>query len=110
MTTVKKRSATKSRSTKPKEKPLVIFVEGGLVQDVIYLNPRAKRGYESAEYDLVDYDIFDGSSNQEVKEYFERRSPEVIAYMRKHLPQEYKKFQERIREAEKEEANGNQAK
>jgi len=89
---------------KNKEKPLVIFVEGGLVQDVIRLNPRAKRGYENAEYDLVDYDVLESSSNQEVKEYFENRSPEVIAYMKKHLPFEYGRFQERIREAEKEES------
>jgi len=77
--------------------PLVIFVEGGLVQDVGRVSDT---GFVSAEYDIVDYDILDGSSNEEVKEYFERRSPEVVAYMKKFLPDEYEKFQERIREVE----------
>jgi hypothetical protein len=79
---------------------LVIFVEGGLVQDVGRVSDT---GFVSAEYDIVDYDIFDGSSNKEVKEYFERRSPKTITYMKNFLPDEYEKFQERIREAEQEE-------
>jgi len=81
--------------------PLVIFVEGGLVQDVGRVS---REGFLASEYDLVDYDILDGSSNEEVKEYFERRSPAVQAYMKQYLPDEYERFQEAIREVNKEEA------
>jgi hypothetical protein len=77
--------------------PLVIFVEGGLVQDVGRVNAE---GFLAVEHDIVDYDILDGTPDIEVKEYFERRSPETIAYMRQFLPDEYEKFQERIREVE----------
>lgn len=59
-------------------------------------------GFLSAEYDIVDYDILEGSSNEEVKDYFENRSPEVQAYMKQYLPDEYEKFQERIREPQEE--------
>lgn len=81
--------------------PLVIFVEGGLVQDVGRVNDG---GFLSAEYDIVDYDILEGSANVEVKEYFENRSPAVQAYMKEYLPDEYERFQEAIREVDKEEA------
>jgi hypothetical protein len=84
--------------------PLVIFVEGGLVQDVGRVNAKGNaEGFLSVEYDIVDYDVLDhGNSNEEVKEYFERRSPAVQAYMKLYLPDEYARFQERIREAKEE--------
>jgi hypothetical protein len=50
---------------------------------------------------MVDYDVLEGDI-EEVKDYFERRSPEVISYMKKFLPHEYEKFQEGVREAEQE--------
>lgn len=81
--------------------PLVIFVEGGLVQDVNRVNAK---GFIAVDYDIVDYDIFDGTPAVEVKEYFERRSPAVQAYMKEYLPDEYERFQEAIREANKEKA------
>jgi hypothetical protein len=77
--------------------PLVIFVEGGLVQDAGRVSPS---GFLSAEYDIVDYDVLEGNTDVEVKEYFESRSPAVQAYMKKYLPYEYERFQEAIREVE----------
>jgi hypothetical protein len=35
-------------------------------------------------------------SDEEINDYFERRSPELRAYMQKFLPEEYAKFQESI--------------
>jgi hypothetical protein len=81
--------------------PLVIFVEGGLVQDVGRVNDD---GFLSVEYDIVDYDILEGTVDTDVKDYFERRSPAVQAYMKKYLPDEFERFQEAIREVNKEKA------
>jgi hypothetical protein len=53
---------------------------------------------ETAEYELLDYDVLESSDDQEVREYFESRSPELRAYMEKRLPREYERFQERLRE------------
>jgi hypothetical protein len=81
--------------------PLVIFAEGGLVQDVGRVSDT---GFLDVEYDIVDYDVLEGNTDVEVKEYFERRSPAVQAYMKQYLPEEYERFQEAIREVNKEEA------
>jgi hypothetical protein len=77
--------------------PLVIFVEGGLVQDVGRVNAK---GFLAVDHEVVDYDILEGTTDVEVKEYFERRSPAVQAYMRQYLPDEYERFQEAIRSVE----------
>lgn len=77
----------------------IIFVEGGIVQDVIYPTPDAETGqpYTPLKYDLVDYDVLEGSSDEEIADYFTNRSDTTQKYMKKHLPAEYKKFADAIR-------------
>jgi hypothetical protein len=70
--------------------PLVIFVEGGVVQDVGRVNTS---GFLAVEHEVMDYDILEGNSDEDVQDYFERRSPELKAYMEKFLPDEFQKFQ-----------------
>ena len=82
--------------------PLAIFIEGGLVQDVGRLTPK---GFLDVEYELMDYDVLETIDDFEVKEYFERRSPELRAYIQKFLPEEYAKFQEAIDACNKEKAS-----
>lgn len=79
--------------------PLVLFVEGGLVQEAGYVGAD---GLHAAAYEVVDYDVFDGSTNEEIAEYFGNRSPELREYMEKFLPDEYAMFQ-KVVEAYKEE-------
>lgn len=77
--------------------PLVIFVEGGLVQDVGRVNPD---GFLSSPYDLVDYDVLETLEDHEIFLHWAGLSPAVQDYIRTKLPDEYEKFQERIRNIE----------
>jgi hypothetical protein len=77
--------------------PLVIFVEGGIVQDVGRVSPS---GFLEVPYDLVDYDTFETSEDHEVFLHWSSLSPAVQDYIRTKLPDEYEKFQERIRNIE----------
>ena len=83
-----------------KESNLVVFVEGGLVQSVLRVDSTAPKGYRFAEYELVDYDVFNTEGNEEIKGIWDGFSPELRAYFRDHLKTEYAKFQERIAELE----------
>jgi hypothetical protein len=76
--------------------PLAIFVEGGIVQTVLRVNSTAPKGYRFAAYELVDYDVFDTESGEDIKEIWDGFSPELQAYFRNHLKAEYGKFQRRI--------------
>lgn len=76
--------------------PLVIFVEGGIVQSVLRVDSTAPKGYRFAEYELVDYDVFDTESGEDIKDIWGGFSPELQAYFKNHLKAEYAKFQERI--------------
>src|ERR1700693_3768037 len=78
--------------------PLVIFTEGGVVQDVGRVNAD---GFFGVLHDLVDYDIFEESSDM-VFLHWEGLSPAVKEYIRTRLPNEYAKFQECIRELQEE--------
>lgn len=84
----------RSKSTNP----LVVFLEGGIVQSVLRVDSTAPKGYRFAEYELVDYDVFDSESNEEIKDIWDGFSCELQAYFRNHLKAEYKKFQDRIAE------------
>jgi hypothetical protein len=77
----------------------VIFVEGGIVQSVLRVDSTAPKGYRFAEYELVDYDVFQEGDNEEIKEIWDGFSPELQSYFRKYLKAEYKKFQDRIAES-----------
>jgi hypothetical protein len=75
---------------------LVVFVEGGIVQSVLRVDSTAPKGYRFAEYELVDYDVFDSESGEDIKDIWDGFSPELQAYFRKHLKVECTKFHERI--------------
>jgi hypothetical protein len=76
--------------------PLVIYVEGGIVQTVLRVDSTAPKGYRFAEYELVDYDVFDTESGEDIKGVWDGFSPELQAYFKNHLKAEYAKFQLRI--------------
>jgi len=76
--------------------PLVIYVEGGIVQSVLRVDSTAPKGYRFAEYELCDYDVFDIESGEDIKSIWHGFSPELQAYFKNHLKAEYAKFQERI--------------
>jgi len=76
--------------------PLVVFVEGGIVQTVLRVDSTAPKGYRFLEYELCDYDVFDTESGQDIKEIWDNFSPELQAYFKNHLKAEYAKFQLRI--------------
>lgn len=72
----------------------IIFCEGGLVQDVLYpiADPATGQPFTKVKYDMVDYDIFDGTPDEEIAEYFLKRDDATRDYMKKNLPEEYLKF------------------
>lgn len=77
---------------------IVVFIEGGLVSGVVDLDaPSPSKGIE---YEVVDYDVLEDNGGQDTKEYFERRSPELMAYMEKNLPNEWAMIQDAIKDAE----------
>ena len=74
-----------------RRKPIpIVFVEGGVVQDVFL--PMAK-GSKSIEYDLVDVDIFDGD-DQEIADKWESLEPDTRQYFMVHSLDVYGKFRE----------------
>jgi hypothetical protein len=77
----------------------IIFLEGGLVQDVFYPvpDPVTGRPFTAMEYDIIDYDIFDGTPDEEIAEYFQGRDESTRNYMKKNLPDEYKRFADAVR-------------
>jgi hypothetical protein len=76
--------------------PLVVFVEGGIVQSVLRVDSTAPKGYRFSEHELCDYDVFDTESGEEIKDIWDGFSPELQTYFRDHLKAEYDKFQKRI--------------
>jgi hypothetical protein len=81
------------------EKPLVVVVEGGIVQTVFRVDASKRKGYVFVDYELVDYDVFETEGAGEIAEIWNGFSPELKAYFKKHLKNEYAKFQVRIAEA-----------
>ena len=82
----------------PSVRPIV-FVQGGIVQSIIYPFPDAVADTPGTalDYDLIDYDIFEGTPDEEIAEYFLGRDESTRNYIKKNLPYEYKKFAEAIR-------------
>lgn len=76
--------------------PMVVFVEGGIVQSVFRVDSSAQKGYRFSEYELCDYDVFENCTLAEIKDMWDGFSPELQAYFKNHLKAEYKKFQLRI--------------
>jgi hypothetical protein len=76
--------------------PLVVFVEGGIIQSVLRVDSTAPKGYRFADYEHCDYDVFDTESGEDIKDIWDGFSPELQAYFRTHLKAEFTKFQERI--------------
>jgi hypothetical protein len=72
-------------------------VEGGVVQDVGRVNTD---GFLSVPYDLVDYDVLEEHEDHEIFLHWAGLSSAVQHYIRTKLPDEYKMFQERIRNIE----------
>jgi hypothetical protein len=85
--------------TEPKKPWPVIFCDGGLVQAVITLDSLG--GSKAIEYELMDYDVFEDQDSKDIAEYWERRSPELRAYMKDQCNDEYTRFEEIAAEAKK---------
>jgi hypothetical protein len=77
-------------ASKRKREMILIFVEGGLVNGVVY---PTRKPPTSVSYDVIDYDCLETDSNEDIAEYFAGRSETTREYMRKHLPDEYARFQ-----------------
>lgn len=88
------------------EKPVVVVVEGGIVQTVFRVDASKLKGYVFVDYELVDYDVFETEGAQEIAEIWNGFSPELKAYFKKHLKREYAKFQARIAEGTESDAKG----
>lgn len=86
----------KRRKQKVKDDVPVIFVEGGVVQDVIHVDGKKRKGYRPAKYELVDYDIFEGEPDSDIFLHWQGFSPKLKAYFKCYLPDEYKKFMDAI--------------
>jgi hypothetical protein len=80
------------------EKPVVVVVEGGIVQCVFRVDTSKRKGYSFVDYELVDYDVFETEGAKEIAEIWNGFSPELKAYFKKHLKNEYAKFRARIAE------------
>jgi hypothetical protein len=70
---------------------IIVFLEGGLVQGVV--DADAVHPSEGIDYDVVDYDVLEDSSKEEIKDYFEHKEDSTREYMKKCLPEEYQLFQ-----------------
>jgi hypothetical protein len=79
----------------------VITVEGGVVQDVFVPDASQPKGFRELEYTIMDYDIFESETNEDIAEYWNNFPPELRGYIEAKLPHEFKLFQDRITEARK---------
>lgn len=81
----------------------VIFIEGGIVQSVLIPDFKSMNGYREPAYTVVDYDMFEGDTDEDIAERWEGFDASLKAYIETNLPAEFEKFQERIEAAK---ANG----
>jgi len=81
-----------------RRRPAVVTVEGGIVQSVFQVTPELPKGYLGVNYEVLDYDVLTGGSYtpDDVKAAWQGLSPQLRAYIEKHLPKEYTEIQERI--------------
>jgi hypothetical protein len=72
---------------KPKPLPIIVM-EGGLVQDVFIPIPDGKgQPYTDVSHELFDYDIFDGSTDDQIVWHWNQLSDEAKTYFKKHVPE-----------------------
>lgn len=69
----------------------VMFMEGGLIQDAFYPVPDGKgKPFTEAEYDLLDMDVLEGNTDEDIAQHFLNLSAEAQAYFKKHVPDAWK--------------------
>lgn len=73
----------------------VVVLEGGILQALFIVDPKARRGFRDLSYTLVDYDIFEDETDEEIAERWNNFPPELQRYFQEKLPYEYGKFQGR---------------
>lgn len=74
----------------------IIFVEGGIVQAVMTINPKVRKGYSELKYELVDYDVLKDCPIEDSAQMWESFSPALQNYFKKHLKDEYQRFQRAV--------------
>ena len=81
----------------------IIFMQGGVVQDVFLPKRRGKQSFTTIDYDLVDMDIFEGNDDETIGNHWERLEPETKKYFIEHRPHTYRPFKEALdrRDAER---------
>jgi len=64
---------------------IAVFIEGGLVEAVIDLAAPEKE----VPYEVIDWDVLENATPEEVREYLHNRSPELIDYIKVNLPNDF---------------------
>jgi len=72
----------------------VIVVEGGIVQNVFRPTPREAEPFVDVEYDLVDFDIFEGNDDEDIARHWNALEPSTQECFKNHLKDEYKQFKQ----------------
>jgi hypothetical protein len=80
--------------------PLIVFVEGGIVQDVIALDRKIKDGCRKVKFCMVDYDLLSGGDLEDIKQAWQHFPTELKEYFSEYLPDEKKKYLDAIAAAE----------
>jgi hypothetical protein len=84
---------------KPAPLPFAVVI-GGVLQGVFYPVLDAKTEEESTfslDYDLVDFDVLEGSSDEEIAEYWNNREETTRKYYQRFHPDAAKKFTDAVR-------------
>ena len=80
-----------------RRRPVVVTLEGGIAQSVFQVAQEQKQGFQGVDYEVLDWDAWENVYSPEgVKAYWQGLSPQLRAYVQKHLPEEYSRIQERI--------------
>ena len=85
---------------KPERFP-VIIIEGGLVQG--FLAPEGKEGWTSPMYELIDFDMFDGTPAEDIVDQWNCFTPQLQAYIEKFHQFEYDQFMRAVQEIDERE-------
>jgi hypothetical protein len=80
----------------------IIFVEGGIVQNVFLPKPEGDAPFTDVAYELVDMDIFEDQGDVEIAEKWESLEPETREYFMAHASDVYQKFKQAIDRVEAE--------
>jgi len=81
-----------------RRRPMVVTLEGGVAQSVFVVAPERPKGYLGVDFEVLDYDVLTGGSYTyaDAKACWQGLSSQLRAYIEKHLPEEHRRFQERI--------------